>query len=324
MFISPSKILKNKILKNKTLTFETTQKTHGNIVVIPTLDNDAFIKTMSGKLFRPTQLMSLYAPRIIKPRGKQNVRLNQKDYYTEIRTKTNGRIKRGKIDMAAYNGINLVYDTYNSYLIHKDALSRIKKSRGLQVDLIKMFIDQIETIAQDPDYENLYIVFPMNKPYENVQRTLIACNDLNATDPLAMFFLGIDLGLLDFSKIEKIKEIFFYVPETEIVMAIDVHDPEFLERLQDIKLKVKRINSLLSGEETMEDIVDSIDVEDNIDTLSTEDRLENKKEEIKQVILSKISKDLKAQLTDFEAANSNERDLIVIIEIGRASCRERV
>ena len=314
MFVSPSNMLKNKILKNRTITFESVQKTHGNIVMIPTLDSDAFIKTLSGNLFRPTQLRAIYTPRIIKPKNKSVVRMNQKDYYNEIKVKTGGKISRGKIDIAAYNGMNLVYDVYNSYIIHKDALSKIKKKRQLQLELIKMFEGQIAKVTSDPDYENVYIVFPMSKPYENGQRTIISCTDFDATDPLAIFLLGLELELLDLTKFKNLKEIFFYAPESGIMMAIDIHDPEFRENLQDIKLKIKRMNSLLSGEETIDDISDEVDASSANVELSASDKKENRKEEIKQIILSKISKDLKAKLTDFEAASSSEKDLIVIID----------
>ena len=54
MLVSPSKIAKNKILKHRTLNFETVRRTHGNMVFIPTFDNDAFIEILRSPLFRPT------------------------------------------------------------------------------------------------------------------------------------------------------------------------------------------------------------------------------------------------------------------------------
>jgi len=123
MFVSPSKIKQNKLLKGRTLSFETPTKTQGNMVIIPTLDKDGMYDTIKGSLFRPMQLLAAYTPRRVKPEGRSATIINQKDYYEDLRIKTNGRIKKCKTLLPAYNGYNVVYDIYNDYVITKDFLS---------------------------------------------------------------------------------------------------------------------------------------------------------------------------------------------------------
>lgn len=318
MFVNPSKLRKNKILKGRTINFETVKKTHGNIVVIPTLDKDAFISTLKSTLFRPMQLMSIYTPRRIKPRGRSVVTVNQKDYYADMRAITGGRIKKGKTTISAYAGQNLVYDVFNDYVITRDALSNIRKNQALQMDLIKYFTDTINKIADDPEYENVYIVFPMEKPYDEVQKTLINCNDFFTTDPLALFMAGIKRDIIKLSNLSsKIKGIYFYVPSKDILLALDLDDPEFDKNFPSFQQKLRRINSVNSGEESIDSVVEDAVVDIsylNNTELDKETQLENKKEEIKKLIFSKISKTIRANLTDFEAASAGERDLIAIID----------
>lgn len=125
MFISPSKIKQNRMLKGRTISFETVKKQYGNLVLIPTLDKKGMTDTIASTLFRPTQLMALYTKRRIKPQGRQAVTVNQKDYYTDIRTETNGRIRKCKTMIAAYNAQNIIYDIYNEYTVRKEVWERV-------------------------------------------------------------------------------------------------------------------------------------------------------------------------------------------------------
>ena len=315
MFVSPSKIKKNRILTGRTFNFETVKRTHGNIVIIPTLDKDALVNTISGNLFRPTQLMALYTPRRIKPRGKSFVTIDQKDYYNDMRTATNGRIKKGKTVIAAYNGQNIVYDIFNDYIITRDALSSIRKNQALQIDMIKYFEKMIISISEDPDYENTYIVFPMEKPYIEPQKTLVNCNDFKTTDPLALFLAGVERKIIDPRSWKNIKGIFFYVPSKDVILALDIDNPDFDKDWPTFQGRLRRLNSLNSGELSLDEVSEEASAKDYTDT--DEDRaaeFENKKEIIKQAVLGKISKTIKANLTDFDAASHSEKDLISAID----------
>lgn len=316
MIVSPSKIKKNRILTGRTINFETVKKTHGNIVVIPTLDKDAFIATINSNLFRPTQLMALYINRRIRPRGKGIIALDQKEYYKEVRELTFGKIKKGKTLMNAYSRQNLVYDIYSEYILNRDAYSKIRKNRALQMDLIKYMENLFVSISEDPDYESTYIVFPMEKPYENPQKTLISCTDFSATDPLSLFLLGLKEGIIDPKSWTKIKGIFFYVPSKDILMSLDIDNPEFEKDLPSVQQRIRRLNALNSGEISIDDVSEDADAitEPNVVDGVDQDILENRKEEIKKIILGNIAKKIKANLTDFDAASSTEKDIIVLID----------
>lgn len=315
MFVSPSKIKKNRILTGRTFNFETVKRTHGNIVIIPTLDKDALVNTISGNLFRPTQLMALYTPRRIKPRGKSFITIDQKDYYNDMRTATNGRIKKGKTLIAAYNGQNIVYDIFNDYIVTRDALGSIRKNQALQIDMIKYLEKMIISISEDPDYENTYIVFPMEKPYMDPQKTLVNCNDFKTTDPLALFLAGVERKIIDPRSWKKIKGIFFYVPSKDVILALDIDNPDFDKNWPTFQGRLRRLNSLNSGELSLDEVSEEASAKEYTET--DEDRtaeFENKKEIIKQAVLGKISKTIKANLTDFDAASHSEKDLISAID----------
>ena len=76
MFVSPSKLKQNKLLKSRTISFETADKLHGNMVIIPTLEKENEQLVISSNLFRPMQLFALYTPRTVKPLGRQLVRID--------------------------------------------------------------------------------------------------------------------------------------------------------------------------------------------------------------------------------------------------------
>lgn len=310
MIVSPSKIKKNRILVDRTLNFETVRKTHGNIVLIPTLDKDALVSTLSGNLFRPTQLLSIFTPRRIQVKGRSPLTVDQKEYYSNMRIMTNGKLKKGRTTLAAYNGENILYDIYNEYNTTRDVLSSIRKNQALQAELIKYLDNLVKRVSSDPDYDSTYIVFPMSKPYENVQKTLINCNDYTTTDPLALFLAGIDRKLINLKEWKNVKGIFFYVPGKNVILSLDFEDPEFEKEWPSFLAKLRRINSMNSGEESVEDIID--EVSSTID--DPKDIIENKKEEIKKSVFERIAKTIKANLTDFEAATPGEKDLISVID----------
>lgn len=313
MIVTPSKIRKNRIISGRTINFETVKRTHGNMVVIPTVERDALVQTLRSPLFRPTQLFALYTPRRIKPRGRSLVTVNQKDYYTEMRELTGGRIKKGRTNISGYAGQNLVFDVYNDYVINRDALSSIKKNQALQTELIKYIENIIINVCNDPDYDDVYIVFPMTKAYEDAQRTFISCNNFTTTDPLALFIAGIDRGLIDIKRFSKLKCVFFYVPGKDVLLVLDVRDSEFEKNWPLFQQRLRKINSLNAGEISLESVIDDEPSEDETESDKIT-AIENKKEEIKNIVFGKISKTIRANLTDFEAASYSEKDLIATID----------
>ena len=313
MFVSPSKIRKDKILKGRTLSFETVKKTHGNMVIIPTTDKKTLQDTIKSNLFRPMQLLSLYTPRKVKPRGRQVVIINQKDYYSEFRVATDGRIKRGKTMLAAYNGQNLVYDIYNDYNINVDALSKIRHKQALQEDVIHYFENLIFTATSDPDYENGYLIFPMEKPFLDSQKIFLMSSDRDTIDPLALFIASINRGIIDLTKYEKIKLVVFCIPTSNILVAIDLKDPDFAKKWPSTIQKIKRLNNFNLGTDTLDD--EDVVKEDDDSDLDPEDKLENKKEDIKKVVLDTVAKSIHANnLTDYEVASRDERDIMTSID----------
>lgn len=313
MFISPSKIKQNKLLTGRTINFETTQKTFGNMVIIPTVDKEAEIDVINSNLFRPMQLLALYTPRRVKPVGKSLVTVDQKDYYMDMRLKTNGKIRKGKTILQSYNGQNVIYDIYNNYTIVRDVLSSRKQKRMLQTALFDWFQGYIKEITADTDYENAYLVFPFKRPFENPTRVFISNTDFDTTDPMALFVRAINTKEYDPSAFSKIKMVFFYDPKGDVLLAVDLHRPDFDKVWPLVIQKLKRMNNHLTGDD---DLGDELETEDQAEKeLSPEDQYENKKEKIKNIVLGRVAKTLRANnLTDFEAASRDEKDLMVVID----------
>ena len=310
MLVSPSKLITNRIIKSRTINFETVQKLKGNLVFIPTINKDDMFNVLNGHLFRPTQLVSLFTPRRIRPLNRQIVAINQKEYYSDVREKTNGKIKRCKIDQGAYNGLNLVVDIFNEYTAERNAeLTRFPSvGKVVQDRLTKYFENLIKKYTDSSEYEKAYIVFPMSAPYEAFKRKLYG-TDLKFVDPLTMFIRSIKLGTIDYSAYEKVDKIIFYVPDSEFMVVMDLKSPDFLKDLDSIILKIMRLNSYNSGEDALDDI------DDVSEEISEEDSIENTKEQIKEVILSKVAKTIRAaNLTNFEAASKEERNIIQSID----------
>lgn len=314
MFCSPSKLKENRILKNRTLSFETATKTRGNMVIVATLDRDAYLQTISGSLFRPTQLLASYVPRKIKPASRQAVVTNQKEFYAEMRAKTNGRIKRGKTLLSTYNSLNVVYDFYNSYSINTSVfVDKGYHRQRLQSACFSFFENWLQEVQDDPDYDNVYLVFPMVKPYEDAQKIFFTCTNFETIDPLPLFIQAIKMGKFDPKKYSKIKRVIFYSPKGNVMVATDIHGEEFKTNWLQIVQKIRRINSFNAGEDTLDDELET--AEEIEAELTPEDKLENKKEEIKQIVFKNVAKTIKANsLNDFEAATRDERDLMVSID----------
>ena len=317
MFVSPSKIKRNKILKGRTLNFETPQRTHNNMVIIPTLDKAGLYSTIDSTLFRPMQLWAAFTPRRVKPVGRGVTIIDQKDYYVDLRTKTNNRIRKGKTLLQSYNGQNVVYDIFNDYNINAEALKIKRSGLMLQTQLYAYFENMINTISHDPDYTDVYLVFPITKPFQNAAKIFNSSTDYDTIDPLALFVRALNNRKYDKHTFEKIKLVMFYVPKGDILLTIDLHDPEFDDKIwPQAKQKLKRLNAFAMGQDDLlDELDDSNETGGDDEELSKEDRIENKKEEIKNVVFKQVAKTIHANnLTDFEAASRDEKDLIVSID----------
>lgn len=313
MFVSPSKIKQDKLLSGRTINFETVQKTYGNMVIIPTVNKEDEIAVINSNLFRPMQLMALYTPRRIKPVGKSMITVSQKDYYAEMREKTNGKIRKGKTMLQSYNGQNLIYDIYNNYMITKDALSMRRQKRMLQNELFSYFESLISEITQSTDYENAYLVFPLVRPFEDTNRIFVSNTDFETIDPLPLFVRALNHSTLNTSDFKKIKMVFFYDPNGDILLAVDIHRDDFDKIWPSVLQKLKRMNNHLAGNDSLSGDVETED--EGEEELSPEDKYENKKENIKNIVFSHVAKTLHASnLTDFEAASRDEKDLMVVID----------
>lgn len=310
MFVSPSKIKKNRILRGRTISFETVQKTKGNMVFVPTSDKKSFTDTIGGTLFRPMQLMCIYTPRRVKPLNKAQVIIDQKEYYAEIREMTNGKMKKGKTMINAYAGQNLVFDIYNEYTLNKEALTKRHSGGGiiLQQALKKYMENLISTASDDSDYTDVFLVFPLDKYIEDFKRKIEV--DPRNTDPMVLFLKSIHKGTINMDAFAKVKLVIFYNPNADALIAMDLHDKDFKKEFDSFKLKLYRLNNFNNGTDDLSD-VDANDEED----LSEDDIIENKKEQIKQVVFSKVAKTIRANnLTDFEAASEDEKEIISTID----------
>lgn len=308
MFIQPSNIKLNRILKNRTITFETVKPTHGNMIFIPTYFTDDIIDVVNSKLFRPNQLMAVFTPRIIRLLGRGPVKIDQKDYYVNMRTKTDGRLRYGKITTNTYGGRNLIYDTTAEINRVNDILKTIKSGRGLQSAIYKNFENSIAEKTNDPDYTDNFIVFPMNTYIDNFRNAITT--KIDVYNIMILFLRAIREQNIDLEKFNNIKRVIFYNKNADAIFVIDLKDPELFENIDEIIMKLIRINNFNNHT----DMLDDPEFTDDSD-ISEEDAFENKKEEIKTAVLHRISKGLKIKnLTDFEAANKEEKDLILVID----------
>jgi hypothetical protein len=307
MLVSPSKLNLERIVKNRTLNFETTRKTHQNLVLVGAPDNKALEAIIISKLFRPQQMMSIFIPRIIRPMGRKPTRLNQKEYYSDIKTKTNGKIKIGKINPNIYNGLNMIYNTIPEYTQTAKLAGRMKSGVLLQKYLYGYFENLLNEKMEEVQYEKKYLIFPMVDFIPAFKAGVLT--DYNTINPLLLFLRGIKRNNLDFDLYKKFDLIIFYNPNADALYPLDMKkfDPE--KDYTVMFSKINRLNNFNNGTDVLDDVVaDAAD-------LSDEDEAENTKEEIKELILSKMAKKIKADnLTDFEAANKDEKDIILAID----------
>jgi len=315
MLISPSKIKKNKIIKDRTLNFETVKRTHGNMIIIPTLDKTILTSVVKSNLFRPMQIMSMYVPRKIIPRGRTPIITDQKEYYKEIKTLTNNKIKFGKRDVNMYGGKNLVYDIGPGYKANLNVLN-IRFHHGIAIlsALEKYLESEVKAISSDSDYTNSYIIFPLSAYIDDfVSKVKVKKVTDDCLEPLIIFLKALKDGSIDKTAYAKVQRIIFYNPNAKAMVVIDLSDPDIDKDFLAVLQKISRLNNFnnTANPDTLEDIIDDDDEED----IDDEDQAENIKDKIKNIILGHVADALHAKnLTDFEAANRDEKDLIIAID----------
>jgi len=303
----PSKFKLERIIKNRTINFETVKKTHGNLVFIATEDEKDMNKVLGSKLFRPQQMMSSFVPRIIKPMNKKVLRLDQKDIYSNLKIGTSGKIKIGKLMSSAYNGRNLTYNIIPEYRETTKAARSVKgESKLLQDYMTGYFEDLISSKIEELNYEKAYLVFPMNEYVENFKEKVFT--KIDVVGPLILFLKSMRKETIDLSKYAGIDKVIFINQNANALVMIDLKTFDF-KNFMDVFLKISRLNNFNDNKDAL--TTDVIDEEE----LDEEDDVENTKEEIKNVVLRKFAKTLKAdKLDDFEAADKDEKDLILSID----------
>jgi len=308
MLVSPSKIRTGKILKGRTLSFETVRKTRGNLVLIGSSKREDLITILSSTLFRPQQMLAVFTPRIFKPMNRKLVKQNQKEIYTSIKEGTGGKVKITKLILNAYNGLNLSYDISAEYNGTLEIASSIKANLALQKLMIEYFENLISKKIDDLNYEKNYLVFPITEYFEDFRRLVFT--DISVTDPMILFLKSIKKGMINKEAYKDIEFIFFYNPNANAIIKIDLNDPDFDKNFLTTFQRIMRLNNFNNGTDTLDD-GDDIDTEED----DQDDALENTKEKIKELVLQDIAKSIKAtKLKDFEAATKDEQDLILSID----------
>jgi hypothetical protein len=306
--MSPSKILIQKIVKNRVINFETVKRTHGNLVFIATDNTKEMKETLASKLFRPQQLMASFVPRIIKPMKRKPVRLNQKEIYSDLRDGTSGKMKIGKMMLSSYNNRNLVYNMVPEYTETLEVASKLRKGLQLQGIMIKYFEDLTKETIDEIGYEKNYIVFPLTKFIEDFKNKVFV--KIDVVNPIILFLKSIRKDMIDKTFLSKVDRIFFFNPNANAMIVIDPSKFDFEGDFMDLFMKISRLNNFNNGEDLLID-----DVEEEIQVQTEEDEIENTKERIKEVVLTRFAKNLKAEkLKDFEAADKDEKDLILSID----------
>lgn len=309
MLIAPNNIETNKLVKKRTFNFDTTNRMYGNLVLIMTDTYDDYTDTINAKLFKPQQLYSVYTPRKIKPMNRVFVSYFQKEVYQEIRNKTNNFIKIGKAITSAYVGRNLLYNTIPEYTETYKLLSSIKQSDPAQhIYMMEYVQDLIYSKIDEMGYEKNYIIFPMTK-YISDLRSKIQTPASNDHSPLVEFLRTLRHGTFDKQKFANVDRIFFYCPAAQAMVAMDPNDPELLDEYANYFMKITRLNNFNGKSDNLDDVL-----EDDDDAISQTDKIENTKEKIKQVVLTNVSKKLKANLDDYDAATMDERKVISSID----------
>jgi hypothetical protein len=312
MLVFPSKMKKNKILKSRTLNFETSKRTHGNFVLVATNNEKDLESVFGSKLFRPQQMISMFVPRMIRPMNRKRIRINQKDFYVDMKKKTGGRLKIGKMMPLSYKGYNLTYNIVPEYSQTLKMVSSLRQGVILQKYMMEYFENLVEEKVNEVTYEKNYLVFPMIEYIDDFKSNVFV--KFTENNPILLFLKSIKREMINKEKYSKIDLVIFFNPNANALIAVDLKDPEFEKNFLVIFQRIMRLNNFNNGTDTLEDD-ETGDIEPVEALTDEEEKLENDKEKIKEIILSRVAKTIKAgNLSDFEAANKDEQDLALTID----------
>lgn len=305
MLVSPKNLKLNKLLKDHTLNFETNKKNYGNLVFIPTDDKEELYAIITSSLMKPQQMQALYTNRIIKPMGRQPIRYDIGELYSEIKNNTNGRIIYCKMNANLYGGRNLIYDMTNEFRETAALVQKVKPGK-MGADYMQEYMNNyFKTKINELKYEKNYLILPFVK-YIPKFRAHVMNAGSTEYHPIILFLKSLRQEkveyYLDFDRI------IFYNPYAKAMLAIDPSDPSIVTDFQDLLMKVSRLNAYNNNEETFEDLEAETE-------LQPEDYEESVKDQLKEVIFKKVAKEIKAKnLTDFDAATKEEREIILAID----------
>jgi hypothetical protein len=311
MLVSPGKIKANRIFRNRTFNFETVKRTRGNFVIIGSRSRSDLEMTVASKLFKPQQLYSAFTPRLFKPLNLKLVRQNQKEIYGLMKKNTGGRIKITKPMFNSYNGLNIAYDISAEFNGTAEILEGRKQAIMLQKALIETFENIVSTKISEANYEKNYIIFPLATFIPDFKR--MVKTDISVTDPLILFLKSIAKGYMTKSAFTKVDAIFFYNPNAQALIKVDINDPEIEKDFEMLLQRIVRLNNFNNDSDP--DLLDDSEVDSSEEPTDPEDIIENTKEKIKEVIFKKVAKSIKAgKLDDFEAATKEEQDIMLSID----------
>ena len=131
---------------------------------------------------------------------------------------------------------------------------------------------------------------------------------IDVYDPMILFLRSLKEGTLE-DKFKNINYVIFYNINADALVCLDLKEFNVDDDYDHVFHLLMRLNNFNGHTDSLDDI------DDSDSDLDEEDKIENKKEEIKNAVLSKVAKELKIKnLTDFEAANKSEKDLILLLD----------
>ena len=308
MLIRPSNLPINRLLRDRTLNFETNKKTHGNLVIIPTKSKEDLYSVINSTIMKPQQMQAIFANRMIKPLGRQTIRYDIGELYSEIKSNTNGKMIYCKLSSTLYGGRNLIYDVSNELIETDIAIKKIRSGKPATDYMRNYFRDLMQKCIKEVGYEKKYMIIPLNTFIDDFRSNIIQGTS-EETDPAILFLK--DLRENNIKEYKEFDRIIFFNPNANAIYVIDPNNDEEISDVPEVIMKVARLNAYnnsASGEN-----LSDIPVEDeNLDQADYEDSL---KEQLKEVLFKKVAKELKAKnLTDFESATKEEREIILAMD----------
>jgi hypothetical protein len=303
MLTLPENIETNKIVKKRTFNFGTPNRMYGNLVLVATDSYDDFGTIFNARLFKPQQMFSVYTPRKVKPLNRSVKTFVQKDVYADIRTKTQNFLRIGKAMPSSYAGRNLAYNLIPEYF---ETETLYKELKGSSLPAVHLFLQQYvqKLVAETTtllSYEKAYLIFPLSTYIDDFKQA-INVDTGKDTMPIIEFLKSLRKGTYDKSNFAGISRIFFINPNVNALVAMDPNDPEIVDKYLVYFDKINRLNRANDVKTELDDIPD----DDQPAAITPDDEEENTKSQITDIVLHKVSKQLGANLTDYDAADPEE------------------